>query len=246
MPFFNEILWLLFIPLNFVSITVIQYFFGERGLFGYMGIAVFLANIQTVKVVQIFGLTSVLGTVTYSTTFLITDLLTEIRGKEEAKRAVLFGLACTIISTYVMYYSLLFIPYELGGHEALSTIFVFMPRIAVASVLAYLVSQLHDVWAFHFWKEKTKGKYLWLRNNLSTMVSQFIDTSVFCSVAFWGVMPQEDLYQVIFTMYLFKLIIAISDTPFVYLGTYIQRRRWYTADSEEKGRNGETFDMGDP
>ncbi|HKL47658.1 MAG TPA: queuosine precursor transporter, partial [Candidatus Izemoplasmatales bacterium] len=74
-----------------------------------------------------------------------------------------------------------------------------------------------DVWAFQFWKEKTKGKYLWLRNNLSTLVSQMIDSIVFCLIAFLGVFPMSVWFEILITTYLFKLIVAIFDTPFIYL-----------------------------
>ena len=94
-------------------------------------------------------------------------------------------------------------------------------RIFMASIIAFALSQLHDIWAFEFWKQKTKGKYLWLRNNLSTIVSQFIDTVIFIFIAFYQTNPKFDfafMWQLIVPYYILKVIIALIDTPFVYLG----------------------------
>jgi uncharacterized integral membrane protein (TIGR00697 family) len=96
-----------------------------------------------------------------------------------------------------------------------------MPRIALGSLVAYLVSQLHDVWAFQFWKEKTSGKHLWIRNNLSTLVSQAIDSLIFCLIAFTGLFPADVWFEILLTTYLFKLIVAIFDTPFIYIAKKI-------------------------
>jgi uncharacterized integral membrane protein (TIGR00697 family) len=99
----------------------------------------------------------------------------------------------------------------------LAQLFGVYPRVVAASLLAYLISQLHDVWAFDFWKVRSRGRYLWLRNNASTMVSQAIDSVIFCVVAFWGVFPWSDFFQILATTYLLKFAIAAADTPFIYL-----------------------------
>jgi len=98
----------------------------------------------------------------------------------------------------------------------LEGIFTIFPRIVLASLIAYLISQLHDVWAFDFWKKKLKGKYLWFRNNASTWVSQLIDSVIFSFIAFWGVFSLPIFWQILLTTYIFKLIVAVIDTPFIY------------------------------
>jgi len=100
---------------------------------------------------------------------------------------------------------------------SLVTIFGLMPRIAAGSMTAYLLSQHYDVWAFLFWKNKTKGRFLWLRNNASTMVSQAIDSIVFCTIGLWGVFDASTWVQILITTYLLKLVVAAIDTPFLYL-----------------------------
>ena len=94
-------------------------------------------------------------------------------------------------------------------------------RIVVASLLTYLVSQNHDVWAYDFWKRKTKGKYLWIRNNASTIVSQAIDTNLFVILAFYGTLPLTVLWNIIVGSFIIKVVIAIFDTPFLYVA------KWY-------------------
>ena len=109
----------------------------------------------------------------------------------------------------------------------LKAIFGLMPRIVAASLVAYLISQHHDVWAFHFWKGVTRGRWLWLRNNLSTMVSQLLDTTVFTFLAFWGIFPWPVFWQIFITTYIFKWLIALIDTPFLYFARWLyhQKRR---------------------
>ena len=110
------------------------------------------------------------------------------------------------------------------SQESLSTIFNLMPRITVGSLVAYLISQHHDVFAFHFWKRKTNGKYLWLRNCLSTMASQAIDTIVFCVIALWGIFDTNVWLQILLTTYLLKWIVALLDTPFIYLAVKMSKK----------------------
>jgi uncharacterized integral membrane protein (TIGR00697 family) len=100
-----------------------------------------------------------------------------------------------------------------------------VPRIVLASMVAYLVSQHHDVFAFSFWRRKTKARFLWLRNNASTMVSQALDTGLFITIAFWGTVPNNILVNMLITQYIIKLAIAALDTPFCYLMVYFLRER---------------------
>jgi uncharacterized integral membrane protein (TIGR00697 family) len=123
-----------------------------------------------------------------------------------------------VVATLWMQIALLFKPSpEDFSQEHLRAVFSLMPRIAFASLTAYITAQLHDVWAFHFWKEKTGGRHLWLRNNASTMVSQLIDSAIFTTLAFAGVVDWDTFWSILLTTYLFKLIVAAVDTPFMYL-----------------------------
>jgi uncharacterized integral membrane protein (TIGR00697 family) len=222
----NELLWILLLIITFLGILLAYRMFGKIGLFAWVGVAIILANIQVMKTVQIFGLVTAMGNIIYGTIFFATDVLNENYGKKEAQKAVWIGFFVLIFATIVMQISLNFVPDESDLlSPALQEIFGFLPRIAVASLIAYLISQFHDVWAFNFWKKKTKGKYLWLRNNASTMVSQLIDNVVFTGIAFVGlfglfgweqVFEWSIIFQIFIVSYVMKFIVAVLDTPFMY------------------------------
>ena len=101
-------------------------------------------------------------------------------------------------------------------HSATQTLFNFTPRFILGSLLAYFISQHFDVWIFHYIKKKTQGRHLWLRNNVSTMLSQAIDTVIYGVVVWWGVVDFVTAMQLAAAKYLFKIIIALTDTPFLY------------------------------
>ncbi len=219
----NEVWWLVLLVVNFGLILSVFRLFGSRGLYVWVAVTVIAANIQVVKTVELFGVTATLGNIVYASSFLITDILSENYGFAGARRAVYYGFASVIGFTILMQLSLYFeaAPVDFA-QESLAVIFGFLPRIVVASLLAYGVSQLHDVWAYAFWKRLLpKRRYLWVRNNASTVVSQLIDSLVFATVAFLGVFDTRTFLEILITTYLFKVIVAICDTPFVYLA-----RRW--------------------
>ncbi len=229
----NEIFWLAELLLNFFLIILAYRLFGKWGLIMWIPVSVIVANIQVVQTVQLFGTVATLGNVVYATSFLITDILSENYGKEEAKKAVWIGFFSLISMTILMNLTLFYTPlagdsFALQTHEATSTIFGLMPRIAVASLTAYMLSQHHDVWAFHFWKNRFPAhRHLWIRNNLSTFVSQIIDSAVFVMIAFYGVFETGMLFEVFLTTYFLKFIVAAADTPFVYWGKRIHKKGAY-------------------
>ena len=228
----NEILWLLMLVVNFGSILAVYRFLGKQGLYIWIPIACILANIQVIKLVNLFGISATLGNIVYATSFLATDIISENYGEKEARKAVVFGFVALFAMTVLMNLALLFKPApDDFAQESLVTIFSLMPRIALASFAAYWVSQLHDVWSYNFWKRKKPGvKHIWLRNNLSTMISQLIDTVIFSVIAFWGVFPLKEFLEVMATTYLLKWIVAAADTPLVYLA-----RIWFDKGKIKEG-----------
>ena len=215
---------------NFLLIIFAYKLFGKWGLIIWIPVSVIVANIQVIQTVNLFGLAATLGNIVYATSFLITDILSENYGKQEAKKAVWIGFFSLISMTLLMNLALYFKPLEgdefsMVTHQATATIFNLMPRIAIASLTAYMLSQRHDVWAFHFWKRRFhKENQLWLRNNLSTMVSQLIDSFVFTLIAFYGVFETAVLIEIFITTYFLKWIVAVADTPFVYWARYIFKK----------------------
>ena len=118
-------------------------------------------------------------------------------------------------------------------HEATATLFNFTPRFVIGSLLAYFLSQRFDVWIFHKIKIRTQEKHLWLRNNISTILSQAIDTLIYGLVVWWGIVDLLTAMQLALAKYFFKVIIALIDTPFIYLARSwdVENRDWVGAPS---------------
>lgn len=230
----NEVLWIVFMLVHFIAIILVYRFFGRNGLYAWMAVAIILANIQVMKTISIFGFVTALGNVIYGTTFLATDILNENHGKKDAKKAVWIGFFTLIAATVIMQICLQFVPHASDfSHEALKTIFSLLPRITIASLTAYILSQHHDVWAFNFWKKIFKGKHLWFRNNLSTMTSQLLDNVIFTWIAFVGlfglfgwkqVFSWSIIIQIFVVSYVMKWIVAVLDTPFVYISRVMKKK----------------------
>jgi len=214
----NESLWLGFALLDLSMVLVIFRCFGRQGLFAIIVFNLILCNIQVLKTIELFGLTTTLGNILYASVYFATDLVSEHYGKAEAKKAVLLGFFSLVLAVAYMQIALLFIPAESDfAQPHLQAVFGILPRVVLASMVAYLVAQWHDIWAFHYWKVRTKGRYLWLRNSCSTMVSQLLDTLIFCFIAFYGVFPWTVWVQIVISTYLIKALVAVLDTPFMYL-----------------------------
>lgn len=222
----NELLWFAMLIANFLLILFIYRFVGKTGLFLWIPISTIVANIQVVKMIDIFGVEATLGNIVYASAFLVTDILSENYGPGYAKKSVYFGFFSMIAFTFLMNMALLFEPSANDfANESMQTIFALMPRIAIASLFAFAISQFHDVYAYEFWKKKLPAtKYLWIRNNLSTMVSQALDTSVFTVIAFIGVYPTSVMLEIGITAYLIKWLVAALDTPFLYMAKHFMTK----------------------
>lgn len=226
----NEILWLVFAVMDLCLVLAVYRLFGRTGLFALIVFNLLLCNIQVMKTVELFGLTTTLGNILYASVFLATDMISEFYGKKDAKKAVMLGFVTLLMMVGYMQLALLFQPASDDfAQPHLAALFGFMPRIALGSLAAYLVSQMHDIWIFHSIKERTGGKHLWLRNNLSTMSSQLLDSLVFCSIAFLGLFPMNVWWEIVISTYVIKLAVAALDTPFMYLARRLFHRPEATA-----------------
>ena len=181
-----------------------------------------IASVLAGKIIDLFGFYVPAGVIAYSITFIATDVISEIWGRAKANFAVFSGFCALLLVMILVNITIILKPAPFWqGQEAFQSVLSGTSRIIIASFIAYLVSQFHDVWAFHFWKRMTRGRYLWLRNNLSTMVSQLIDTALFITIAFYGEQP---VLQLIWGQYVIKLMIAVVDTPVVYgLVSYLRK-----------------------
>lgn len=229
----QELLWLTTLVLDLGGTLVLYRLFGKAGLQVAIATAIILANLQGPKLTVIFGMETSLGVIFYSSIFFATDVLSENYGKDEANKAVRMGFAVSVIVLLMMSFSMLYLPSQMPAtaefsanvHNAFATIVNFTPRMIIGSLIAYAISQSFDVWAFHKIKSMTGDRWLWLRNNLSTMSSQVIDTAIFTLIVWAPIVGIKSALGLGFAKYILKLVIAMIDTAFIYWAkrSFLQR-----------------------
>jgi uncharacterized integral membrane protein (TIGR00697 family) len=184
--------------------------------------------------VKLFELS--VGILPYPLTFLITDLISEIYGRKKADQVVITGIFASIFSILLILISSYVPAIEASpiDDETFNSVFLNAPLAVLASMLTYLFAQFIDIRIYHFWKKLTKGKHLWLRNNFSTFTSQFIDTFTIVSLLIlFGILPEDKFTVLIISGFLFKVIVAILDTPLLYLFVWLIRKRFNLKIGEE-------------
>ncbi len=224
---YNSIMFFVAVFAYLIAVIVSYKIFGKTGLYVFTAISAILANIQVCKNVDFFGLQSTAGNVLYAASFLVTDILSEKHGKKAAQKSVWIGLFTTVVFLLGTQELLALKPNDSDIMDpAMQQLFGLVPRVSVASIVGYACSQSIDVILYHsIWKKTGQNsKMLWLRNNGSTLISQAVDTVVFTTIAFLGVYPKDVFISILLTTYLFKAIIAICDTPFIYLARKIKVR----------------------
>lgn len=213
----------LFITSLVVSNLIFQKFFYWNPL---GDIKVFGASIFEISV----------GILPYPITFLITDLISEIFGKRKANQVVVAGIFASFFSLAIVYTASAVPATEWSPvtNSMFSEVFGNTIVAVFASMMAYLLAQFVDIQIYHFWKKVTKGKHLWLRNNFSTFLSQFIDTfTVVLLLCTFGEIPWELFYGLVISGFIFKIFIAFLDTPLLYLFVYLLRKRFNLKLGEE-------------
>ncbi len=176
------------------------------------------------------------GILPYPITFLITDLISEIYGKKRANQIVIAGIFASVFSLLIVYTAnaVSATSWSPVNDDLFTTVFGNTIIAVFASMMAYLLAQLVDIQIYHFWKRLTKGKHLWLRNNCSTFLSQFVDTfAVLLLLCSFGEIPWNRFTGLLISGFIFKVLIAIIDTPLLYLGVYIFRKRFNLKVNEE-------------
>lgn len=176
------------------------------------------------------------GILPYPITFLITDLISEIYGKKRANEIVIAGIFASIFSLLIISISSVVpaTPWSYVDDDMFSKVFGNSAIAVFASMITYLFAQFVDIQIYHFWKRLTKGKHLWLRNNFSTWFSQFVDTfTILILLCSFKIIPWENFNGLLISGFLFKVFVAILDTPFLYLGVYLFKRRFKLKINEE-------------
>ena len=220
----NELIFIITVLIYLGSVLGLYKLFGKNGLYAFAIFGTLLGNIAVCKNVDIFGVATTAGNVLYASTFLVTDILSEKYGKKDATKAVLYSFSIMILWLLGTQLILWFTPNENDYiNESLKVVFGLVPRITIASLAGFIISQNLDVFLYHLIWSKTGGTKakLWLRSNGSTLTSQLIDTVIFTTLAFWGVYPTNVFFSILITTYVFKAVVALLDTPFMYLSRKI-------------------------
>ncbi|MBQ8176714.1 MAG: queuosine precursor transporter [Oscillospiraceae bacterium] len=220
----NELLLIGAVILTYDAVLFVYRLFGKIGMYVMTAIVTILANIEVTMLVNGFGMEQTLGNVMFASTYLITDILSENESKESANRSVALGIMTSALMFIFTQYWLLYTPSESDwATPHIEAIFSTTPRLLLASFLGYAVSQRFDVWLYHrIWKATTeKGgdsrKFLWLRNNAATLISQIINTAMFTLIAFAGVYDKKTLISIMISSYVVYIFTSLADTPAVYL-----------------------------
>mgnify|MGYP003293138816 CR=1 FL=1 len=229
----NEILLILSLIIIYGMVLVLYKLFELEGLYMWTIIATIAANIEVLIYIKAFGMGMTLGNVLFASTFLVTDIISEIYGKKSANKAVKLGIITSVIFMLLSQFWLFYTPHPTQDTvmPSMKIIFSSMPRLMIASLVVYAVAQVFDVWCYHKWwsfTEKLTGdkrKFLWLRNNGSTLISQLINTVFYTMFAFAGTFSTEKLLITIASSYVIFIFTSLLDTPFVYIVRWINDKK---------------------
>ncbi|MDE6275369.1 MAG: queuosine precursor transporter [Clostridia bacterium] len=228
----NELILILSLVVIYGVALLAYKLFGKSGLYCVSALATVLANIEVIILIKAFGMEQTLGNVLFAVTFLITDILSECEGKKSANKAVFIGIFSQI---FFLILSQSWLLYKPSGNDtamaAIKEVFSNTPRVVLASLAVYAISQIFDVWLYHKWwnftqkKFKDKRKFLWLRNNGSTLVSQILNTLLFTVIAFAGTYDVKTLLSIFGSSYLIYIFTTLLDTPVLYLARRIHDKQ---------------------
>ena len=228
----NELLLVLSLLISFGATVLFLKLFGKSGLFAWIGICAVFANVEVLILVHAFGMDQTLGNTLFASSFLATDILSELYGKKDANKGVLVGIITTVLFILLSTMWINYVPAE--GDWAMpfvKQLFANTPRVLIASLIAYAVSEAFDVWLYHKWWTLTekrfgnKDKYLWFRNNFSTLFSQLVNIVIFNFGAFFGIYSLSQLFSITIACYVIYIVTSLLDTPFIYLAKKIAKEK---------------------
>lgn len=227
----NEILLIISLILTYGGVVLAYAIFGVYGLVIFCVFATIVANIEVSILVDAFGITQTLGNILFASTFLLTDALSEIKGKQIAKQAIGVSIFFSIIFLIFTQMWILYTPIDIAFSASLQQVFSQTPRIIIVSLLVFVFASYLDVWLYHWWWSITtkifhsKDRGLWIRNNGSTLISQFFNTCLFTFGAFYGVYELEVIYNIIVSSYCIFVCMALLDTIALYAIVYLAKRK---------------------
>lgn len=219
----NNLLMVIGIIVVFSLLLITKRLFGKEGLICWIGIATILAEIGVTKSVNILGLSATLGNIMFASNFLATDILTECYNEKEAKKGLKQGIWFLLIFLLITQGMILFTPNELDfANDSLKTIFGIVPRISIASIIMLIIANYVDIRLYSYLKKKMNNKHLWLRNNLCTILCNGLENFFFTTIAFLGIYSINDIIIISLATTLIETIIALCDTPFLYISRKIK------------------------
>lgn len=228
----NEALLIVTLLVLYGSVLLWFALFGTSGLMGFTVFATIAANIEVLILVQAFGMEMTLGNILFATTFLVTDILSEIAGKKQAQQAVWIGIAANVLFVVVSQSWLMYIPSaEEWVTPSMRSIFSNTPRLMLASLAVYAIVQVFDVWLYHKWWDLTqrlsgdRRGYLWVRNNGSTLISQLLNAILYTAFAFYGMYDIPTLVSIVLSSYVIFIFTSLLDTPIVYWARLIHEKK---------------------
>lgn len=240
----NEFLLAISLFVSFGSVILFFRVFGKSGLFAWIGICAVFANIEVVILVRAFGMEQTLGNTLFASSFLATDILSEIYGKKNANKGVLVGIITTCLFIILSFMWQHYIPAKSDwAMPFVKQLFANTPRVLLASLSAYGISEAFDVWLYHKWwdltekKSGSKSKFLWFRNNFSTLISQLVNIVIFNFGAFLGVYKISELISITVACYVIYIITSLLDTPFIYFARKIAATKNLQKETEKKDDN---------
>ena len=219
----NELIIGIEIIVLFSILLLCKKLFGKTGVIVWVSLATVLANIITAKNVNIFGLSTAIGTVMFASTFLATDILAECYSTKDAKKAINIGLFSNVILIVSTKIALLYTPSEFDyAHDAMSTLFSLNLRISIASAAMYYIANMADIYVFGKIKAKTEGRMLWLRNNVATILCNCLENFGFIGLAFAGIYDFQTIITIAVSTSIIEALVAVCDTPFLYIARKIK------------------------
>lgn len=185
-----------------------------------------ISNIASIKILTLWEFTFDGGTILFPLSYIFGDILTEVYGYRNSRKVIWTGFFCALLMSLILWIVQILPPAaDWGNQEAFESVLGFIPRIVIASLLAYLAGEFSNSFILSKLKIKTKGKLLWLRTITSTLVGEGIDTALFCFIAFYGVLPNELLISVVVSNYIFKCGVEILLTPATYKIVWFLKRK---------------------
>lgn len=214
----NEFLFCIEIVLTFGCVVAVKKIFGKTGLIAWMAISMILANLTVVKTIDLFSIDTTLGNIMFASTFLAGDMLNENYGSETARKGIYIGLSAVVIFMICTQICLLYTPSKSDiAQKSMETLFALNLRTSVASIVMCLLANLLNIFLYAKIRDLTQGKYLWLRNNVTTISCNCLENFAFVFLAFGGIYPVEQILAIAFSTCAVEIFLAICDTPFLYL-----------------------------